>query len=445
MEHWKENNIKSLGTFFNNNIFSRDYLNYEAGLYQNVHYGDVLITFSDILDADNPLLPYINLNVKISSAVFIEDGDIIIADTAEDETVGKVCEVRNIGERKILSGLHTLWFRPKKGIFAPKYLGYLLNSFDCHKQLIRKAHGIKVLSINKSDFWKTIIKYPSEINEQQAIAGIISKVDQCIENVKKSIEAAQNLKKSLMQNLLTGRIKPDGTVRKEDEFYEHPKLGKVPIGWEVKKVGDLIKPKKGYTWQKEQELIKYEDGAIRVLTVSNIQSQLDLSVSLYLQNVAEKDKTEKKVSKDWIIAVSSNGNRNRIGNPVYIKENMDLLFASFLTGFKPKNDKELLPKFFFYWMSSSFVQQKITTVSEGTTGLGNMNIRHFKNMRIKYPELPEQQAIVGIISKVDQCIENAKKSIEATQTLKKSLMQNLLTGKIRVDVEKINSILESMK
>ena len=239
MNDWKESNIKSLGTVFTNNTFSRDCLNYDSGEYQNIHYGDVLITFPDVIDANSPLVPYINSNETVKSDTFIEDGDIIVADTAEDETVGKVCEIQNVGKRKIVSGLHTLWYRPNKNEFAPKYLGYLLNTFECHKQLVRKAHGIKVLSINKGDFWKTIIKYPASLNEQNAIAGIISKVDQCIENVQKTIDATQKLKKSLMQNLLTGRMKPDGTMRKDNEFYEHPKMGKVPIGWDVKKLKDI--------------------------------------------------------------------------------------------------------------------------------------------------------------------------------------------------------------
>ena len=86
---------------------------------------------------------------------------------------------------------------------------------------------------------KTILPNP-ELQEQKAIAGVISKVDQCIEDVQKTMDATQKLKKSLMQNLLTGRMKPDGTIRKDDEFYEHPKMGKVPIGWETRKLKDLF-------------------------------------------------------------------------------------------------------------------------------------------------------------------------------------------------------------
>ena len=91
-------------------------------------------------------------------------------------------------------------------------------------------------------------------------------------------------------------------------------------GWKTDKFKNQIQYKSGYTWSKEQELKTQEPNSVRVLTVTNIQKDLDLSEELYLQGVSEKDKKEKAVSKDWCIAVSSNGNRKRIGNAVFIKE-----------------------------------------------------------------------------------------------------------------------------
>ncbi|TOO24442.1 restriction endonuclease subunit S, partial [Vibrio parahaemolyticus] len=57
----------------------------------------------------------------------LQDGDVVIADAAEDITVGKCCEVNNLGDQLLFAGLHTIAVRPKKA-FAPKYLGYFLNS-----------------------------------------------------------------------------------------------------------------------------------------------------------------------------------------------------------------------------------------------------------------------------------------------------------------------------
>ena len=203
--------------------------------------------------------------------------------------------------------------------------------------------------------------------------------------------------------------------------------------WKTDKFKNQIQYKSGYTWSKEQELKTQEPNSVRVLTVTNIQKDLDLSEELYLQGVSEKDKKEKAVSKDWCIAVSSNGNRKRIGNAVFIKDDTDYLFASFLTAFKPKDNSEILPDYFFRWLSSHNVQERITSVSEGTTGLGNLDIRYLRNMDIDFPDKSEQSAIAAILSKVDEAIASVQASIAAAERLKKSLMQNLLTGRMKPD------------
>lgn len=204
-------------------------------------------------------------------------------------------------------------------------------------------------------------------------------------------------------------------------------------GFNTDKFKNFIEYKSGYTWSKDQELNSPENSSIRVLTVTNVQKELDLSSELYLKNVSENDKQEKAVSKNWTIAVSSNGNRKRIGNAVFIDEDMEYLFASFLTGFKPKANSEILPEYFSYWMKSHPIQERITSISEGTTGLGNLDIRYLRNMDIEYPPLPEQRAIASVLSKVDDSIAAVKKTIAKAERLKKSLMQNLLTGRLKPD------------
>lgn len=197
---------------------------------------------------------------------------------------------------------------------------------------------------------------------------------------------------------------------------------------------NLIDFRSGYTWRKEQESSAPVEGSVRVLTVSNIQQELDLSSELYLINVPEKDKKEKKAERGWSIAVGSNGNRKRIGNAVYINTDDEYLFASFLVGFKPKPESGLHPRYFYQWLTSYPVQERITVVSEGTTGLGNLNIRHFRNMRIQYPKkYTEQEAIVRIFETLDETLKATQNAIAQAQQLKKALMQHLLSGRLKPD------------
>ena len=202
---WKEVRLGDVCSFLSNNTLSREQLNNNNGNVQNIHYGDVLIKYPSVLDCNKIALPFLNTSeYKESMNDFVNDGDIIISDTAEDETVGKACEVQNVGNRKILAGLHTMLIRPHIGIFAPYFLGYYVNSESYHGKLLPLIQGIKVCSIGKQAIKNTILTIPS-IEEQTAIASILVHSDKEIEIQKQKLAAMQEQKKGLMQVLLTGR------------------------------------------------------------------------------------------------------------------------------------------------------------------------------------------------------------------------------------------------
>lgn len=206
-EDWE---VKSLGEIFEfrpNNTFTRDCLNDSKGKYQNVHYGDVLIKYPSILDCSKETIPFINegINVKFSKYGIVE-GDIIIADTAEDETVGKVVEVFNLGEKKIVSGLHTFLCRKITDDFAPKWLGYFMNQAIFHNQLLPFITGTKVSAISRTAIQNVKVLIPSK-EEQTAIANVLSSMDKEIETLNTKLEKYHNLKTAMMQQLLTGKIR----------------------------------------------------------------------------------------------------------------------------------------------------------------------------------------------------------------------------------------------
>lgn len=206
-EDWE---VKSLGEIFEfrpNNTFTRDCLNDSKGKYQNVHYGDVLIKYPSILDCSKETIPFINegINVKFSKYGIVE-GDIIIADTAEDETVGKVVEVFNLGEKKIVSGLHTFLCRKITDDFAPKWLGYFMNQAIFHNQLLPFITGTKVSAISRTAIQNVKVLIPSK-EEQTAIAKVLSSMDKEIETLNTKLEKYRNLKTAMMQQLLTGKIR----------------------------------------------------------------------------------------------------------------------------------------------------------------------------------------------------------------------------------------------
>jgi len=189
-----------------NNTLPRAELNYSAGTVKNIHYGDLLVKFSEILDCRKESLPFINSGANVNSAA-LRDGDVLLADTAEDETVGKTTEIVNIGEQRIVAGLHTIPCRPKKSdMFAPMWLGYYMNSSFFHEQIIPFITGIKVSSISKGALSDTIIAVP-EKREQEQIVSILYSMDLEIEELQQKLNKYQYLKVAMMNELLTGKIR----------------------------------------------------------------------------------------------------------------------------------------------------------------------------------------------------------------------------------------------
>ncbi len=164
-----------------NNTLSRGELNDESGQALNVHYGDILVKFGDCLDVPKEQLPFITDSTVVNKykASFLQDGDIIIADTAEDSTVGKCTEIVASEGLILISGLHTMPCRPKEK-FASKYLGYYMNSAAYHTQLIPLMQGIKVTSISKSAMLNTELAYPSSTDEQAKIGEYFGQLDTLI-------------------------------------------------------------------------------------------------------------------------------------------------------------------------------------------------------------------------------------------------------------------------
>ena len=169
-DDWEQWKFEKVFDYLQNNTLSRAELNNENGIAKDVHYGDVLIKFGEHLDTSKTVLPYITSQKVMNKfrASFLNNGDVIMADTAEDDTVGKCTELSGISQIPIISGLHTIPLRPKMA-FATGYLGYYMNSSRYHNQLLPLMQGTKVLSISKSALQNTNILFPSKTAEQKLI------------------------------------------------------------------------------------------------------------------------------------------------------------------------------------------------------------------------------------------------------------------------------------
>lgn len=201
VDEWKECVLQDeLSDDIKTNTLARAFLSDSNGDVLNVHYGDVLIKYGSLLNATEDKIPHITGSTTKDYSDYLQEGDIIFADTAEDETAGKCVEVTNVGDKKIVSGLHTIACRPKEQ-FGEGYLGYYLNSPKYHDLLLPLLQGIKVFSLNKSQLEQTTMFMPQSVSEQQTIGSFFSSFDRLITGHQQRLENLRRVKKSMLQKM----------------------------------------------------------------------------------------------------------------------------------------------------------------------------------------------------------------------------------------------------
>jgi len=192
--------------FLTTATYSRSQLS-ESGEIKYVHYGDIHTKCQHFLDCDKIELPSIKLEL-LKNYPMLKEGDVIVVDASEDyEGVGKSVEVRNIGNFKIISGLHTFLLRDKNGLIANGFKGYIHSNKLVKKQMDTLATGMKVYGVSKTNLKLIKIPLPPTKAEHTAIVQILSDMDAEIEALEKKLEKYKMIKQGMMQNLLTGKIR----------------------------------------------------------------------------------------------------------------------------------------------------------------------------------------------------------------------------------------------
>ena len=298
------------------------------------------------------------------------------------------------------------------------------------EQLLRYAQGTTFKEIRTRPLGNLKILIPNpftkeSVAEQTAIAAILSKVDEAITSLQASIAAAERLKKSLMQNLLTGRMKPDGTLRKEDEFYLDEKFGRVPVGWEVKKVTEVA----DYV-QYGLNQASSEKGKIPMLRMNNIVKGKMTNAPLVYVELNDSLLQQYKLEKGDILFNRTNS-LDLVGKVGVFELDGDYVFASYLI--KVKVSKDNNPYFVNYALNSYPIQCSLRSKATPAVSQANINSKSLRNTSIIIPtNKKEQDEIVSRINNVENEIINKQNKTAIFERLKKSLMQNLLTGRVRI-------------
>jgi len=291
--------------------------------------------------------------------------------------------------------------------------------------LIRTAVGTTVLSLRLPHFQNLEFPLPP-LPEQRKIAQILETVDNAIEKTEKIIEKYKRIKQGLMQDLLTKGIDEKGNIRSEKthKFKDSP-LGRIPEEWEVVRLGDISKVKRGASPRPIDDPIFFtEEGKgrawVRIEDVVKSNKYLT-ETRQYLSKLGESKSVKVDVG-DFVMSICAT-----VGKPIIIN-----IPACIHDGFVVfKNLSHKVDRHFLYYLIT-FKEKEIAKLGQiGTQG--NLNSKIVSDFTIPLPPLSEQKRIAEILTQIDQAIEKEEKYKQKLERLKKGLMEDLLTGKVRVN------------
>ncbi|GGZ55772.1 restriction endonuclease subunit S [Mesonia mobilis] len=254
-------------------------------------------------------------------------------------------------------------------------------------------------------------KYPfplPPLPEQQKIANILSTVDEKIAVIDQQITATEELKKGLMQRLLTKGIG-------HTEFKDSP-LGEIPKSWEVKKISEVADFRNG----KGHEKIIDENGAYIVVNSKFISSDGKV-IKKSNQNLSPLNKG------DITMVMSDVPNGKALSKCYLVDENGLYTLNQRICLIRAK---DMMNNYFLYL---SINRNRYFLAFDNGVGQTNLKKSEVLDCLVKLPSMKEQNEITEILNNVDTKLQTQKDKKQAYQQLKKGLMQQLLTGKIRVN------------
>lgn len=318
---------------------------------------------------------------------YLKGGEILIANIGAN--VGEIFMMPSI-DRPATIAPNMILCRPNKKMNS-KYLFYFLSSSLGKSLISREISGSGQPKLNKTGL-KTVPVYTPQLREQQKIASILSSVDEAIEKTNKIIKQIKIIKKGLIKNLIAYGI--------GEEKFKSSELGELPEHWEVVVLGDILEVSYG----KNQKNVEIEEGDIPILGTGGLIGYA--SEPLY--------------SKPSVLI----GRKGTIDKPQFI----DKPFWTIDTLFYTKINEKVAYPMFLYYVFTTINWKKYNEA----TGVPSLSAKNISQINIKLPPLQEQKEMASIIESISLKEGIEKDKLKGLIQLKNGLMQQLLTGKIRV-------------
>lgn len=383
-EDWDFVRIGDLGNFSKGAGIRKDQA--DSGYIPCIRYGELYTKHNDII---RNYYSFISREIAKTSRK-LKAGDVLFAGSGETkEEIGKCATF--IDETEVYAGGDIIIFSPVKGI--SEFYGYLLNAPFSIKQKASKGQGDAIVHISSSNLADIFIPFPNEI-EQKAIAEALSDTDSLIQSVEKLIDKKKKIKQGAMQQLLTGKKRLPGFSGE----------------WEVKKLGEIATVSMG-----QSPSSKYYNSNMKGLPL--IQGNADIDKRRSIIRIYTTQITKRCSKGDIIMTV-----RAPVG--AIAKASTASCLGRGVCSINFNND------YLYYFLLS--IEDKWSQMSKGST-FDSISASDVLALEVSLPALKdEQKAIAQVLSDMDTEIEALEEQLEKYKTIKQGMMQELLTGRIRL-------------
>ena len=413
---WEIIKLNECGYIFGGNAFKSSSFTteYKENDYQVIRMGNVQLGKLDL--EKNPVFLSENLVGEMEKKYLLKEADILISLTG---TVNKT-DYGNISwvdkNNKYLLNQRVGCLRNDNGEFNNRYYYYLLQSnmfrnqfFECGVGGTGNQANVSIADLNNIK----VLKLPTR--EQEKIASILSTVDEQIDNFDALIEKNKELKKGLMQTLLTKGI---GHTK-----FKTTEIGEIPEEWNIFKLSDCAT-----IIDSLHETPEYSESGFPMIRVVDVNGK---AINTKLTNkVCEriyKKFTKKYEPKQGDIIMSRVGSYGLVS---YLKDSERVCLGQNIVIITT----ELCKKYLFYVLSSEYVKNNIEKVTVGSSQK-TLSLANINELKILIPSIKEQNKISLILSDIDEKIEKYENKKQKLEELKKGLMQQLLSGQIRVNID----------
>ena len=303
------------------------------------------------------------------------------------------------------------------------FISELINSFV---KFPNESTGVPQLTVPQI---KNIqIPLPS-FKEQQRIAKALSDVDAVISTIELLIQKKKNIKQGTMQQLLTGKKRLPGFATTSK--FKQTELGEIPEDWEVIQVNGnyFLKGRIGWQGLKASEFI--DKGPYLVTGTDFENGKVNWNTCYHISEKRYEEDKALHVQNDDLL-ITKDGT---VGKVAYIdKKPEKVSLNSHLLIIRPLK-KNLINRFLYYILNSKYFFDYYQQTQTGTT-MASLSQEKISKFMYPLPSKEEQTAIANVLSSMDKEIETLTTKLEKYRNLKTAMMQQLLTGKIRLSTSK---------